>query len=179
MKRQLRRVGKSRSPIVAIDEFSSSVEEASRLAGPPSQAFGGRSARPTNSPIPMVCYQHRAAPFIGGGFEVDGFDLMEASFSILTTQPGELQTIQRAQHFDSSEQNIFALLHYVNVPENSGTNLYRHRATGIERVMKDRVVLFVTKAKTEASMPAADSGYMRGSDPSISKSQKSKPCPTA
>ena len=175
MKPELRRVGNSQSPIVIIDEFSAAVDEIGRLADelapfpriegnnyPGVRRRIGETDELAHAYVLATCKS--AAPFIGGGFDVKGFDLVEASFSIVTLAPEELHPVQRAPHFDSPDQNLFALLHYLRVPENSGTAFYRHRATGIERVTNDNVNLFVTTARTEASMLAADSGYMHGSD---------------
>jgi hypothetical protein len=175
MKPELRRVGKSQSPIVIIDEFSGAVEEIGRLAEglapfPRIAENYYPGVRRTISEADGLAYEYvlstcnSAAPFIGGGFEVDGFDLVEASFSIVTLAPEELQPVQRAPHFDSPDQDLFALLHYLRVPENSGTAFYRHRATGIERITNDNLNLFTINARSEASMLAADSGYIHGSD---------------
>lgn len=107
---------------------------------------------------------NQAAPFIGGAFGVQSFDLEQASFSVVTLPPGELRPVQRAPHFDGPEQNLFALLHYLRVPADSGTAFYRHRATGIERVTSANVNLFVNAARSESARLAPDSGYMNGSD---------------
>lgn len=106
----------------------------------------------------------RAAQFIAGAFDVDGFDLLEASFSIVTSTPAELSPPQRAPHFDSPDQKYFALLHYLRVPEGSGTAFFRQRSTGIERVTEANIARFVRTAEAEAAMLAADSGYIHGSD---------------
>ena len=81
--------------------------------------------------------------FIGGAFDVERFDLLEASFSIVTTRPGRAHPPQRAPHFDTTDQKHLALLHYLRVPEESGTAFYRQRSTGIERVTKANVERFV------------------------------------
>ena len=175
MKPELQRVGNSQSPLVIIDDFSAKVEEIGRIADelapfpklegnyyPGVRRRIGEADERAYGYVLATC--NGAAPFIGGAFDVKGFDLVEASFSIVTLEPEELQPVQRAPHFDSPDQNLFALLHYLRVPENSGTAFYRQRATGIERVTNDNINLFVTTARTEASMLAANSGYMHGSD---------------
>jgi hypothetical protein len=106
----------------------------------------------------------QAAPFIGGAFDVKSFDLTEASFSIVTLRPHELQAKQRQPHFDSPDQNVFALLHYLRVPSGSGTAFYRHKATGIERVTEANVNRFAITARVEGAKLPNDSGYMHGSD---------------
>ncbi len=176
MKPELRRVGNSQSPIVIIDSFFGAVEEIGGLADElaPFPAIEGNYYPGVRRRIDeadehafayVLAACNKAAPFIGGGFEVEDFDLVEASFSIVTVKPDQLQPVQRSPHFDSPEQNIFALLHYLRVPENSGTAFYRHRATGIERVTSSNVDIFAARARTEASMLPPGSGYMHGSDP--------------
>jgi hypothetical protein len=105
-----------------------------------------------------------AGPFIAGAFDVDEFDLVEASFSIVTSVPGELRPVQRAPHFDSTDQNYFALLHYLRVPPGSGTAFYRQRSTGIERVTDANLETFVRTAQADAAALRPDSGYIHGSD---------------
>lgn len=100
-----------------------------------------------------------AAPFIGGGFDMDGFDLIEASFSIVTTPPDRLTPAQRAPHFDSADPSYLAVMHFVSGVAGSGTAFYRQRATGIEAVTRANVDAFVAAARREA--PAL-SGYVGG-----------------
>jgi hypothetical protein len=106
----------------------------------------------------------RVAPFIGGGFGVSSFSLDEASFSVVTTRPEALHPVQRVPHFDFPEPNIFAMLHYLRVPEGSGTAFYRHRSTGIERVANDNLGRLGDEANREMARLTPNSGYMSGSD---------------
>jgi Family of unknown function (DUF6445) len=173
---ELRRVGNSQSPVVVIDEFSGEAAEAASAADalapfPPISSasyYPGvrRLITPTdgaaNSYVERLC--ERAAQFIAGAFEVDGFNLLEASFSMVTAKPAELRSAQRAPHFDSTDQKYYALLHYLRVPEGTGTAFYRQRSTGIERVTEANIATFVTTAEAQAAMLPPDSGYIRGSD---------------
>ncbi|MES2120782.1 MAG: DUF6445 family protein [Pseudomonadota bacterium] len=175
MKPELRRVGNSQSPVVVIDEFSGSAEDIARIADalapyPPitKNYYPGvrRPIAPTDGPAYDYAIRscEKAAPFVGGAFDVDAFDLTEASFSIVTVQPDDLQPAQRAPHFDSSDQNVFAMLHFLRVPPGSGTAFYRHRSTGVERVTEENFNRFVYAARADAARLAADSGYINSSD---------------
>jgi hypothetical protein len=175
VKPELRRVGNSQSPIVVIDDFSGSAEDVARLAEalapfPPitNNYYPGVRRTITAADIDANEYLLRscrdAAPFIGGGFEVNGFDLTEGSFSLVTLQPHELEPRQRAPHFDSLDQNLLAMLHFLRVPAGSGTGFYRHRATGVERVTEANIRQFVSAAQAEAARLPADSGYIAASD---------------
>lgn len=102
-----------------------------------------------------------AAPFIGGAFGFDGFDLVEASFSIVTAAPRSLTPAQRAPHFDSTDPGVVAVLHYLSDTPETGTAFYRQRSTGIEVVDTANVDSFVSAAKRES---AGLTGYTNGSN---------------
>ena len=174
MKAELRRFGQSASPIVVVDEFSGALDRilavAESLAPYPADnsyypgvrrvITGGDAA--ADAYVTETC--ERAAPFIGGGFDVDSFDLLDASFSIVSTPPAALSPPQRAPHFDTTEPKHLALLHYLRVPPGSGTAFYRQRSTGIERVTEHNLASFVSAAQEEAARLPHDSGYIGGSD---------------
>jgi len=172
---ELRRFGNSHSAVVVIDDFSGEVEQVAAIAETlaPFPSIEGnyypglrRVITPddaeANDYVERSC--ERAGQFIAGAFEVDIFDLLEASFSMVTTQPADLTPPQRAPHFDSTDQKYFALLHFLRVPAQSGTAFFRQRSTGIERVTEDNVDRFVGTAKAEAARKPERSGYIHGSD---------------
>lgn len=160
--------------MVVIDEFSGCageiVEIAAGLAPYPVHAnyYPGVRRVITGADEAADAYVaetcERAAQFIGGAFDIDEFDLLEASFSIVSTPPGQLSRPQRAPHFDTTDQKHLALLHYLQLPEGSGTAFYRQRKTGIERVTEANVGLFVRTAQADAAALPPDSGYISGSD---------------
>lgn len=173
-KPELRRVGTSRSPLIIIDEFSGAVEQIAALADelapfPPIQDnyYPGVRRQITKGDEKAYAYVvdtcSRAAPLIGSAFEVPSFDLEQASFSVVTLEPQQLKPAQRIPHFDGPEPNLFAALHYLRVPEGSGTAFYRHRATGIERVTPANVQA-LQAAKSAEELPAG-SGYIDDSTP--------------
>lgn len=176
MKPELRRVGSGNSPVVVIDGFSGDpgaiVELAARLAPFPAvkgnyypglRRIIARDDGAADDYATRTCRD--IAPFVAGAFDFDRFDLIEASFSIVTTAPDALTPPQRAPHFDTTDPHHLAVLHYLNVPADSGTAFYRQRSTGIERLTEDNVATFVAAAEQEAAMLAPASGYIQGSDP--------------
>ena len=82
----------------------------------------------------------------------------------MTTPPDKLQAVQRAPHFDSLEQDLLALLHYLRVPKGTGTAFYRHRATAMERITKENFNRFATIAGEELAIRSPDWGCTSGSD---------------
>jgi hypothetical protein len=174
VKPELRRVGDSESAVVVIDEFSGEPERIASIAEalapypPHTSYYPGvrrvitRADKAADAYVEQTC--ERAAQFIAGAFDIDGFELLEASFSMVARRPEDLSPPQRAPHFDTTDQNHFALLHYLRVPADSGTAFYRQRSTGIERVTEANVDRFVRTAKADAVRLPPDSGYIQGSN---------------
>ena len=170
MQPQLLRIGASRSPVVTIDGFVESVaplvEIAAAMAPFPSAAGTyypglrraiGEADGAAWDEVGRIL--DGPAPFLGGGFDFARFDLIEASFSLVTTPPAALQPAQRAPHFDSTDPFYLALLLYLS--ETPGTAFYRQRSTGIEKVDDAGFARFVEAAKREG---AALTGYTAGSN---------------
>ncbi len=173
MKPELRKIGTSETPVVVIDEFSGRVDEiigiAAALAPFPyhrGNYYPGLRRIITEADGAATAYVddslRLAAPFIAGAFDDDVFDLLEASFSMVTADPTGLLPAQRAPHFDTTDPRHYALLHYLNVPTDSGTAFYRHRSTGVERVTEGNIAAYVPVARRDAAAVPADSGYIVG-----------------
>jgi hypothetical protein len=168
----LRRIGAHSSSLVVIDDFSgeadSIVDIASALAPFPGvrriyypglrRVLGERDGAAWDY---VMRTMRACAPFVGGGFDAEGFDLVEASFSIVTARPDTLGPAQRAPHFDSTDPDYIAVLHYLGGVAGSGTAFYRQRATGIERVDDANLGAFVAAARKES---AELDGYTCGSN---------------
>ena len=168
-------VGAARAHLVVVDdageEVAATVEAAAALAPFPALAnnyYPGlrrvitRSDTDANAYVERLC--ERIAPFIAGAFDCDGFDLVEASFSLVTTPPAALSAPQRAPHFDSTDPRYLAVLHYLQVPEGTGTAFFRQRATGIEQVTDRNIADFIRTAERDAALASPRAGYIGGSD---------------
>ncbi len=170
MQPQLGHVGEAHSPVVTIDGFGGDVDAivgiAAALAPFPAQTSNYYPGlRRVLSPADKEAWAYveamlaDAAPFLGGAFDFDRFDLLEASFSMVTAAPEALSLAQRAPHFDSTDPGYVALLHYLG--ETEGTAFYRQRSTGIERIDEANMDAFVAAAKRENGTL---SGYTAGSN---------------
>jgi hypothetical protein len=175
VKPELRRFGKEESPVVVIDDFSGRADAIARLADAlapfPAETDsyypGVRRMIEEGDAEAFACVRDicsDSSQFIAGAFDVDGFDLLRASFSVVSTAPDQLSAIQRAPHFDSTDQKYFALLYYLRVPPGSGTAFYRQRATGIERVTDRNIPQFIMHADRDAAMLGKSSGYIQESN---------------
>lgn len=172
MKPQLLRLGEGAHPVVVVDGMTGRADAVVGIAA-------------AMAPLPRVAGSHYpglrrviderdadgfayvrqlledAAQFIAGAFDIDRFDLVEASFSMVTTAPDRLSPAQRAPHFDSTDAKHIAAIHYLRGTDASGTAFFRHRATGIERIDAGNVDSYVIAARGEA---VVRHGYAQGSD---------------
>jgi hypothetical protein len=161
--------------VVVIDQFSGCIDEICQLAEalapfpqlsgnyyPGLRRFISPHDQVADGYIQQTCQE--AAQFIAGAFDVDTFELLEASFSMVTTLPADLSPAQRAPHFDSPDPRYLALLHYLRVPDGSGTAFYRQKSTAIERVSEANIPRFITTAEREAALLPPGSGYVSGSN---------------
>jgi hypothetical protein len=165
---RLERFGAQRTPVMVLDgagpAISRIVEFAAALGPFPVAGVNYPGVRRTLCAGDGAAYDYMvdllesAAPYIGGAFDLDGFDLIEASFSLVTTPPEALTPVQRAPHFDTTEPNVFAVLHYL--AETEGTAFFRHRASGVETVSPENVESFVAAARRTP----APAGYISASN---------------
>ena len=174
MKPELRRFGKSQTPVVVIDDFSGSLDHILEIADelapfprhtnyyPGLRRIFTAADTAANAYVEQTC--ERGAQLIANAFGIDLFDLVEASFSMVTLGPSELTPPQRAPHFDTTDQKDLALLHFLRAPPTSGTAFYRQRATGIERVTDSNASVYVAVAEVQIPQLPAGSGYFHGSD---------------
>jgi hypothetical protein len=164
---ELRRIGRAESPLVVVDGVSGALEEIVDIAvelAPFDRRHGsyypglrrviGQGDGKASAYVDRLLGE--IAPLVGGAFDADGFDLIEASFSMVTDRPDALFPAQRAPHFDSLDPDYLAILHYLCDTPGTGTAFYRQRDTGIEKVDAGNVDAFVVSAKRDS---AKLSGY--------------------
>jgi|SRR6185312_6238339 len=106
------------------------------------------------------------APLIGQVFGVRTFTPVEATFCLVTTPASALKPGQRQPHYDSSDPNFFAALHFLcpDPAVQGGTSFYRHRSTGFERIGPERAEAYEQARRREIEiygLPPAR--YMNGS----------------
>jgi hypothetical protein len=163
MEPALRKFGVMQTPVVVVDnicgDLAPVIATAAALAPfPPATNYYPGLRRVIHSQDSAYGYvEHlleRAAPFIGGAYDIDRFELIEASFSLVTCPPERLIAPQRSPHFDSTDDNYFAVMHYLC--ETEGTAFYQHRATGIERIRDINLNSFVETAKAENARASAE-----------------------
>jgi uncharacterized protein DUF6445 len=166
-------IGAERQPVVVVDNFLSSPQLLIDYAvahcafDAVSDAFypGSRARAPA-----IYCYALRAflASIIGEAFGLqDSRVTGELShFSLVITPPQELQTVQRMPHYDNTDPNQLALLHYLCAPEHGGTSFYRHRRTRFEYIDEARVSAYRHAVSADlAALGTRPAKYICGDDP--------------
>jgi hypothetical protein len=163
------RIGNEATPVIVIDHFLSNPELLVECAA--NCAFEGVSDAfypGVRAPIPPIyCFALRA--FLGG-LIAEAFGLNDslimgelAHFSLVTTAPANLKTLQRMPHIDNTNPKQLAVLHYLCAPEHGGTSFYRHRRTGFEFIDQARSPAYsrvLTEELACAGPPAG--GYICG-----------------
>lgn len=161
-----RRMGREGELLIIIDDFHPDPESlieaaAAQTYGDPGKFYPG--IRAPAAPQHLAPCQAVLAEVLSKGFGAPAVRLSETSYSLVTTAPDALSPIQRIPHFDGTDPNRFALLHYLTGPEEAGTAFFRQRPTGYETVTEDRFAHY-KRALDEAYLQGPQSGYFVGGD---------------
>ena len=166
-------VGRDQTPVIVIDDFGVDLAAVIDCAcesveyGPDSTSMypGLRAKLPANY-IRTVLKQIYRLLFAVYNVPADlGMKTVNAAYSLITTPEPELTRGQRRPHFDSNRPHYLAILHYLNEGPFCDTGLFRHRATGLERVTEGHLDDY----RQSCDAYAADHGqpdpaYLKGSD---------------
>ncbi|NNU17468.1 hypothetical protein HK107_14135 [Parvularcula sp. ZS-1/3] len=161
------RHGREQQPVVVIDDFVPYADQIMEFA---SKATFGESG----AFFPGVRAQFDPGYLRGASEalkyatrEVFGIKsnpaVKQCYLSYVTTPPAALKPEQRRAHYDTSDPNMLAILHYLCDEEDGGTSFYRHRATGFETVPQERSLPLLKEIdrETEAFGEPAP-GYLNG-----------------
>jgi hypothetical protein len=94
----------------------------------------------------------------------DPLAITDSVISLVTTPAEKLVPFQRVPHYDSTDPNRVALLHYLCA--SGGTSFYRHRSSGIETVTAAAEDEYIRKVNAEVratGMPPPQ--YVDGDSP--------------
>lgn len=164
------RLGRERQPLVVIDDFAADPDalRAAAIAarfGPAANHYPGiRAALPDDYLAAQLAV---LAPLLAETFGRPGaIEVIDASFSIVTTAPADLSIRQRLPHCDAFAANRIALVHYLAPGDRDGTGFYRHRSTGFETLDEARAPIFFDQLDAEiryGGVPPA--AYVVGATP--------------
>jgi hypothetical protein len=86
------------------------------------------------------------------------------ALSISNQHPGTLLPIQRIPHFDTCDNQQWAVLHYLCKAECGGTGFFRHISSGFEAITEDRNKRYLRMLEDDASTKGMPPGeYLNGS----------------
>jgi hypothetical protein len=156
-------IGNERAPVAIVEdawpEPRSLVESAVARTDYSVRSLyypGVRSSAPPEYAHGMT---DRLREIIASTFGMRGeLSITDCTFSLVATPADKLVGFQRVPHFDSTDPNRLAVLHYLCGPERGGTSFYRHRATGTEVVseeVRERYVKAVNAEVKSHGMPPA------------------------
>lgn len=164
-----RRIGRDGEPVVVIDHFAPDPD-ALRAAALASRFEPARRHYPGLRAELPPDYFAPVRPIIAIVLaEVFGLtrsaDLLDASFSIVTTPPDQLTLQQRLPHVDATAPGRIALVHYLTPEGGDGTAFFRHRSTGFERLDDERGPVFARRLKADLAGQPEPAGYIADSTP--------------
>lgn len=161
-----RRIGNDRTPVVIVDDFHPDPDVLRAFAtrqefGPALNHYPG-----VRAPLPLYYLQQVHAPLTAVLTQVFGAtrdpEVIDASFSIVTTPAAELSLPQRVPHFDALEPGRIALVHYLAPENGDGTAFFRHRSTGLETIDQIRAPVYFAQLNAELRGGVPE-GYVRDS----------------
>ncbi len=153
MKVAVRPIGRERQPLVTFDGFASDPDglRAAAIATPFAPAehhYPGIRAH-----LPSTYFENRMPVIASAVRETFGHyeavDVIDASFSIVTTAPEALSIRQRLPHCDAFAAQRIALIHYLSLEGGGGTSFFRHRSTGFETVDEARAPIYFSQLEAE------------------------------
>lgn len=140
----MERVGRQQAPVIVIDNFHPDPDAlvahaATRgVFSTTSKLYPGVRATGTFEYVKLV--RQRLQALMPGLFGPPN-DLVptECNFSLVTFRPEDTVPFQRIPHFDGTDMNTIAVLHYLCESHHGGTAFYRHRQTGYEVITPENV----------------------------------------
>ena len=161
-------VGHQKVPVLIVDNYVADLDAIvgrARALSPYPQATGpypGERHLIMRSDSLMADYispmLDTLAPFISDAFSADILGATSAALSRVTTRPEKLTRYQSNPHFDDTSGKVIAILHYLT--PTTGTALYRHRGTGLERITEDKLAYYLASIEHLAARET----YMCGSN---------------
>ncbi|RYY04619.1 MAG: hypothetical protein EOO53_02075 [Gammaproteobacteria bacterium] len=162
-------VGKEKIPLIVIDDFIKDPQALIKFCIDANSFNNADNFYPgLRMPGPEL-YVHAIHYYLG--------DLIESAFgirknnwlggrsvySMVITQPNDMNEQQCIPHVDSFKYDSVACVHYLCDATQGGTSLYRHRKTGFEKIDESRVEYFNKTALEEGVLDIHPKTYMNGS----------------
>ncbi|WEK00124.1 MAG: DUF6445 family protein [Candidatus Sphingomonas phytovorans] len=146
-------LGREKQPLVVIDNFAPDPD-ALRAAAVAARFSPAEHYYPgIRAPLPagyISGQQPIIATIVADAFGQTGLaQVIDASFSMVTSEPAALSVTQRLPHCDAFAVERIALLHYLSPEGSDGTAFFRHRSTGFETVDQARAPIYFDQLSAE------------------------------
>jgi len=147
------RIGHEKQLLVVIDDFAPDPDALRAAAGAAEFGPGLHHYPGIRAPLPSD-YLPDQQPVIAAALaeafgEPRQIDFIDASFSMVTTDPMALSVNQRLPHCDAFTVERIALIHYLSPEGGDGTAFFRHRSTGFETVDQVRTPIYFDQLGAE------------------------------
>lgn len=142
------RVGNEKTPVLVIDNFLHEAEALVGFAVKYGQFRTGVDFYPgIQSNVPEF-YSQALSGYLCDiicecfNLPIEQIAYSQSIYSMVLTPPERLLAPQARPHVDSIKTTKFASVHYLCTPDKGGTSLYRHKATGFERLDDARMEVY-------------------------------------
>jgi hypothetical protein len=148
-------IGNERAPVVVVEnvwpEPQALIEAAAGKSDYSVRSLYYPGVRSSAPPDYARAVTAQLSDIIRSAFGFSGeLTITDSTFSLVATPAEKLVAFQRVPHFDSTDANRLAILHYLCGPRHGGTSFYRHRATGIESVTDENRERYIKAVNVEA-----------------------------
>ena len=148
-------IGNERAPVVVVEnvwpEPQALIEAAAGKTDYSVRSLYYPGVRSSAPPDYARAVTAQLSDIIRSAFGFSGeLTITDSTFSLVATPAEKLVAFQRVPHFDSTDANRLAILHYLCGPRHGGTSFYRHRATGIESVTDENRERYIKAVNVEA-----------------------------
>ncbi len=163
-------LGEEQTPVLIVDNFIEQVDCLIEFAAqqnffrPPGYYPGVRA---NASAAYQVLLIKLIRPYLKTLFNITHTQMRasQTQFSLATQAANNLHLLQRIPHFDSTQDNSLATVHYLFKQDFGGTGFYRHKKTNFERITKARLTAYLKSLESEngtENMPKKRDGYING-----------------
>jgi hypothetical protein len=151
-------IGEESLPLLIIDSFAHKPDDLVSHVGDGSsfKADGNNFYPGKRSAAPQVYNEEICKKYLPLFKSHFGFDKAQraktlmSAFAISDKAPEHLKPIQMLPHFDTTNMNQLAVVHYLCKPEHGGTSFYRHRSSAFETITQERLASYGHQLKKEA-----------------------------
>jgi hypothetical protein len=163
-------VGNEKRPVLVVDNFLHQAEALVGFAVKYGQFRPGVDFYPgIQSKVPefyAAALATHLRDIISDCFNLspEQIEYSQSIYSMVTTPPEQLSVPQARPHVDSIKSTKLAAVHYLCTPDKGGTSLYRHKATGFERLDETRMPLYSDFLAKEEQDPAWQKRYICGTN---------------